>query len=131
MAERTLQGALTFLGFAISVIAVLYFGFEYIPRVSPWSQLAALVLLGFCFAYLGVYLRGTTVGQPFFEGPRLRWLRGPVVLWLLSLFAGIMAEVRFLTIEDVARPVKILVSLLVGIGLVVFAARSRGKPEVA
>lgn len=125
MGERTLQGALTFLGFAISVLAVFYFAIEYIPRVSEWSQLASLIFLGLFFAYLGVYLRSTFFGEPFFEGPRLRWLRPPIVLYLLALFSGIVAEIRFLNIDDVPRPLKILISLIVGIGLIVLVARDR------
>lgn len=123
MRERTLQGALTFLGFAVSVIAVFYFAIEYIPRVSEWTQVAALLLLGLCFAFLGVALRPTSVGQPFFSGPRLQWLRPPVVLYLLAIFSGIVAEIRFLSIDAVPKPVKILVSLVLGIGLIVAVAR--------
>ena len=128
MKERTLQGSLTFLGMAISVIAVFYFAVEYIPRVSPWTRLAAMVLLGLAFAFLGVYLRHTIVGQPFFEGPRLRWLRPPVVLYLMALISGIVAEIIFLNIEDVARPLKILISLVIGVGLIVVVAK-RHKPD--
>lgn len=129
MAERTLQGALTFLGFAISILAVFYFAIEYIPDVSEWSQLASLILLALSFAYLGAYLKGTVIGQPFFEGPRLRWLRPPIVLYLLALITGIVAEIRFLGIDDVARPIKILISLLVGIGLIVVVARKKGRTK--
>ncbi|MFA5944636.1 MAG: hypothetical protein WC876_09245 [Candidatus Thermoplasmatota archaeon] len=129
MKERTLQGALTFLGFAVSVIAVFYFAIEYIPRVSEWTQVAALILLGFCFAFLGVYLRGTSVGQPFFSGPRLQWLRPPVVLYLLAIFSGIVAEVRFLGIDGVPKPVKILASLVLGIGLIVVVAMRSRRPS--
>ena len=124
--ERTLQGALTFLGFAISILAVFYFAIEYIPRVSEWSQLASLVFLALSFAYLGVYLKSTVIGQPFFEGPRLRWLRPPVVLYLLALITSIIAEIRFLGIDDVPIPMKILISLVIGIGLIVVVARRRG-----
>jgi hypothetical protein len=125
MNERTLQGALTFLGFAISIMAVFYFASEYVFRatISEWTRLAALILLGLCFAFLGAYLRDTTLGQPFFAGPRLAWLRPPVVMYLLALFAGIAAEAVFLGMDDVDRAVKILVSLLVGVGLIVAVAR--------
>ncbi len=128
MKEQTLQGALTFLGFAISVIAVFYFAIEYIPRVTEWTQLAALILLGASFAYLGVFLRSTVVGRPFF-GARLPWLRPPYVLYLLAIFAGIVAEVRFLSIEDVARPLKILISLIIGVGLIVWVALRQGRHD--
>jgi hypothetical protein len=129
MNERALQGALTFLGFAISIMAVFYFASTYVFRydVSEWTRLAALILLGLCFAFLGAYLRDTTLGHPFFAGPRLAWLRPPVVMYLLALFAGIAAEAVFLGMDGVDRAIKILVSLLVGIGLIVAVAR-RGKP---
>ncbi|MCA1811469.1 MAG: hypothetical protein LC623_05605 [Halobacteriales archaeon] len=130
MNERTLQGALTFLGFAISIMAVFYFASEYVFRatISEWTRLGALALLGLCFAFLGVYLRDTTLGQPFFAGPRLAWLRPPVVMYLLALFAGIAAEAVFLGMDDVDRAVKILVSLLVGVGLIVAVARRSKHP---
>jgi hypothetical protein len=123
--DRQLQGYLTFFGFAISVLAVFYFAIEFIPRVSQWTQLAALVLMGLNFAFLGVYLAQTAIGEPFFPGPRLRWLRPAVVLYLMALVAGIAAEIRFLRIDDVAVPLKILVSLLIGIALILVAARRR------
>lgn len=126
MKEETLQGALTFLGFAISVIAVFYFAIEYIPRVSEWTQVAALVLLGFAFAYLGVYIRATVVGGPFF-GDHLPWLQPAYVLYLLAIISGIVAEIRFLAIDEVARPLKILVSLAIGIGLIVWVARRQAR----
>ncbi len=121
--ERVLQGALTFLGFAISVLAVFYFAIEFIPRVSEWTQLASLILLGLSFAYLGVYIRQTVVGGPFFDGPRLQWLRSEGVLYLLALITGIVAEIRFLAIDGVPKPAKILVSLIIGIGIIVLVAR--------
>lgn len=127
MKERTLQGSLTFLGFAISVIAVFYFAIEYLPLVSPWTQLIALVLLALGFAFLGVYLRATSIGEPFFDGPRLRWLRPPVVLYLLALVAGITAEIVFLNIDMVPTPAKILASLVIGIGMIVVVARRHGE----
>lgn len=124
--ERTLQGALTFLGFAISILAIGYFAGAYIPDISPWSQLGSLALLSLAFAYLGVFLKETTIGQPFFEGPRLRWLRPPVVMYLLALIGAIWAEIVFFGIDDLARPLKILISLVIGIGLIVVVARRRG-----
>jgi hypothetical protein len=83
--------------------------------------------MGLTFAFLGVYLAQTAIGEPFFPGPRLRWLRPAVVLYLMALVAGIAAEIRFLRIDDVAVPLKILVSLLIGIALILVAARRRSK----
>ena len=130
MKERTLQGALTFLGFAISLMAVFYFASTYLPEVSEWTRLAALVLLGLAFAFLGVYIRDTSIGTPFFSGPRLAWLAPANVLYLAALFCGVVAEVVFLSMDGVARPVKILVSLAVGIGLIVAVAmRAKRGPQ--
>ncbi len=124
MNEDTLQGSLTFLGFAVSVIAVFYFAIEYIPQLNEWSRFAALILLGIAFAYLGVYLKATSVGGPFF-GDHLRWLRPPYVMYLLAIIAGIVAEMVFLGIDDVSRPIKILISLAAGVGLVIWVARRK------
>jgi positive regulator of sigma E activity len=130
MNERTLQGALTFLGFAISLMAIFYFATTYLPDVSDWTQLAALILLGVGFAFLGAYIKGTSVGQPFFAGPKLAWLAPANVLYLSALFCGIVAEIVFLNMDGVDRPVKILVSLLVGVGLIVVVARrAKAKPS--
>ncbi len=128
MKEQTMQGALTFLGFAISVIAVFYFAIVYIPKVSEWTQLAALVLLAISFAFLGVFLRDTVVGRPFF-GERLPWLAPPYVMYLLAIFAGIVAEIRFLNIDMVPKPIKILASLLIGVGLIIVVAIRQGLQQ--
>ncbi len=127
MQERTLQGALTLLGFIVSIMAVFYFAMEYLPAVSEWTRLGALVLLGIAFAFLGVYLRQTSIGGPFFNVSWLLWLSPPVVLYLLAIVSGVAAEGVFLGINDLDQPVKILVSLVVGIGLIVLVARRRGK----
>jgi hypothetical protein len=127
--ERTLEGSLTFLGFAISILAVFYFAIEYIPQVSQWSQLAALILLALAFAFLGVYLARTALGEPFFAAPRLHWLRPPTVLYLLALITGIVAEIRLLNLDDVSRPIKILVSLVLGVGLIVVASRGQRRKD--
>lgn len=126
MRERTLQGSLTFLGFIISVLAVFYFAVEYMPQVSDWTRVAALILIAMTFGYLGVYIRQSTIGEPFFEGPRLRWLRPAVVMYLSAIVAAVSAQIAFLNIDDLSQPLKILISLVIGIGLVVFVARRHG-----
>lgn len=125
--NRALQGALTFVGFAVCVLAVMYFAIEYIPRVSEWTQLAALVLMSLAFAFTAVYLKATTIGEPFF-GEHLRWLSPPNVLVLLAIVSAVVAEMVFLSIDSIAKPVKILVSLLVGVGIIAAVARRRGAP---
>lgn len=129
MAEKTLQGALTFLGFAIAILGVLYFSFEFIPEVSEWTQLAALILLALTYAFLGVWIKETVVGGPFFEGDKLQWLRPAVVMYLLALGTGIAATVRFLTIPDVDRNLKVLITIVVGVGIIVFVAMTMKKKD--
>ena len=126
MKEKILQGALTFLGFAISIIAIFYFAGVYLPDVSEWTRMAALVLLASFFAFTGVYLRGTEIGEPFF-GDHLRWLRPTYVLYLCAVGSAISAEVVFLGIDAIATPLKVLVSLLIGVGLIVFVAWGQKK----
>ena len=126
MNERILQGALTFLGFAISIIAIFYFAGEYLPDVSEWTRMAALVLLASFFAFMGVYLHGTEIGEPFF-GDHLKWLRPTYVLYLSSIASAITADVVFLGIEEISTPLKVLVSLLVGVGLIVFVAWGQNR----
>lgn len=130
MKERTLHGSLTFLGFIISVLAVFYFAIEYIPLVSDWTRIAALVLLALMFGFLGVYMRHTVLSEPFFTGPRLSWLRPAVVMYLSAIIAAISAEIAFLSgLPEVDRSLKILVSLVVGVGMIVLVARRRSQPE--
>ena len=131
MQERNLQGALTFLGFVIVLLAVFYFAMVYLPQVSDWTRLGALVLLALAFGFFGAWVRTTSVGQPFFTGPRLAWLKPAGVLYLASLFCGIVAEVVFLNIDALDDPVKVLVSLVVGIGLVFGVARMRPRQPKA
>jgi hypothetical protein len=128
VSERTLQGAATLLGFAICLLAILYFAFEYLPQVGDWTRVAALLLLGVALASLAVHVRETSVGQPFFDGPRLRWLRPASVLAIAALVCGVAADMVFLGIDTVARPLKILVSLLVGLGLILAVARRTKRP---
>lgn len=131
MKERTLEGALTFLGFAISVMALFYFAGVFLWDVSEWTRFAALILLGLCFAFLGYWIRGQDIGRPFFGGRNLAWLRPAVVLYLLAIIAGITAEIVFLGIDDIREELRVLLSLLMGIGIIVFVAvrARRGKAD--
>ncbi len=129
MKDETLQGALTFLGFIISVLAVFYFAIEFIPRVGDWSQLAALVLLAGCFGFLAAFLKQTVIGGPFFDA--LPWLHPPGVMVLLAIIAGVTAEIRFLAIDVLSREVKILVSLVLGIGIILAVAMTRRAPATS
>lgn len=128
MNERILQGALTFLGFVISIIAIFYFAGVYLPDVSEWTRMAALILLAFFFAFMGVYLHGTEIGEPFF-GDHLKWLRPTYVLYLCAIVSAITADVVFLGIDEIDTPLKVLVSLLVGVGLIIFVAWSQRKEK--
>lgn len=130
MNERILQGALTFLGFAISIIAIFYFAGVYLPDVSEWTRMAALILLAFFFAFMGVYIRGTEIGEPFF-GDHLKWLRPTYVLYLCSVVSAITADVVFLGIDGIETPVKVLVSLLVGVGLIMFVAWTQRQDKAS
>lgn len=127
MKEGTLHGSLTFLGFIISDLAVLYFAMEYMPLVADWTRVIALIFLALMFAFLGAYLRQTVLGEPFFEGPRLRWLRPAVVMYLSAIITGIAAELAFLGLDGIDRPLKILLSLIVGIGLIIAVATRHRK----
>lgn len=130
MAERALQGTLTFVGFMLSFLAIIYFAIEYVRPISDWTKIAALILGAVSFTYLGLYIQQTMVGGPFFEGPRLRWLRPAIVLYLLALLSVIWADIVFLGLDEFPRPMKVLVTLLAGIGLIIVAARARTRrPE--
>lgn len=124
--ERTLQGALTFLGFIIGVVTVFYFAGLYVEPLSSWSKMAALGLGAIAFVYLGLYIQGTSIGAPFFDGARLRWLRPSVVLYLLAIIATIRADVVFIAdVRDVPDLFKVLANLALAIALIVVAARTR------
>lgn len=123
--QRNMEGALTFVGFAISVLAILYFSFEYIPEVSPWSQVAALLLLAVSFWAFARYVNATVVGEPFFGGPRLSWLRPANIFNLLAIIAAIVADMAFFDVPRIDTPVKVLVSLAVGVAIVIVAAKRR------
>jgi len=132
MSERNVHGILTFSGFMISVLTIFYFATEYIPPLSPWSRIAALVLLAVAFAAFAFYVQSTSVGGPFFDVDHMRWLRPSNMFYLLAVVAIVIADGLFIfDIEDLARPLKVLVSLGIGVGLVFFAARMRRSETVA
>ena len=131
MTERNMEGALTFVGFAISVLAILYFAFEYIPYISEWSQVASLLLLAVSFWAFARYVNATVVGEPFFSGPRLQWLRPANIFNLLAILSAVMADVAFFGVDGIDTPVKVLVSLAAGIAIVLVAARRRRGASVA
>lgn len=124
MTERNVQGILTFSGFMIAVLTIFYFATEYIPPLSDWGRVVALLLLAVSMAAFGFYIQSTSVGGPFFVD-RLAWLKPSNMFYLLAIVSLVIADGVFVFgVDDLARPVKILVSMLAGVGLVFYAART-------
>lgn len=123
-----LRNLLILVGIAITSIGLVYFSTEFIERISGWGRLLSMVLLTVVFVALGAH---------FEQGPEThdatalggwRWLRVTTALYVLGLVASIVAVFVFLTMEDVDRIVKVLVTILFGLGLILVAARRYGLP---
>lgn len=120
------RNLLVLVGILVTSIGLIYFSTEFVDRISDWGRLASMVLLTVLFVALGAH---------FETGPEARgapaagawpWLRVTTALYVLGLVSSVVAVFVFLTMEGVDRMLKVLITILLGLGLILVAARRYG-----
>jgi len=116
-------------GIIISGIGIIYFASEFIDRLSPWTRVISLVLLGVLCTSLGRHSETTGEGANLVDREGWPWLRVTTALYLLGVLSVFASMVVFLGLNDVDRLVKAAVAIAAGLAIVVFGAQRLDPPE--
>lgn len=117
-----LRNVLVLLGIVVTTASLLYFSFEFADLVSEWGRVASLVLLGVIFVALGVHFEQAGESEALSRSG-WRWLKVTNALYVLGAVAAFASVVAFFAIQDLDRVWKVLVTLVIGLGLILAAAR--------
>lgn len=121
------RNVLVLLGIVITTVGLGYFAFEFSDVISDWGRVLDLVLLAVIFVALGVHLEKHGDASEAIERTGWRWLKGTNALYVLGAVSAFGAVVAFLAVDDLHRLVKVLVTLVLGLGLILVAARRYGR----
>jgi len=120
----SVRNLLLLIGIAVTSIGLVYFATEFVDRISDWGRFLAMVLLTVLFVALGAHFEsGPEAGAAAGAWP---WLRATTALYVLGLVSAVVGVFVFLTMDAVDRAVKVLATLLLGLGLILVAARRYG-----
>lgn len=122
-----LRNVLVLLGIVITTVGLVYFATEFVDVISDWGRVVSLVLLGVVFVALGVHFEQAGESGEVVPHSGWRWLKATNALYLLGAVAAFAAVISFFSIETLDRVWKVLGTVAVGLGLILFAARRLGK----
>lgn len=120
------RNVLILVGILITSAGIIYFATEFIDRISEWGRLASMVLLAVFFVSLGIHFEQQGEGGEVSARHAWRWLRVGSALFILGIVSAFIAAIVFLSMDDIDRVFKVLVTIAVGLGLILFAARRFG-----
>ncbi len=117
------RNILIFLGILVTAVGIVYFAVEFVDRLSEWGRVASLALLTAIFVALGVGFESEEDSGELVAAPGLRWLRVTSALYVIGLTSAFTTVVVFLGIDDLDPLVKLATTLVLGLGLILWAAR--------
>lgn len=120
------RNMLILIGITITAVGIIYFSTEFIDRISDWGRLASVVLLVVIFVSLGAHFESGPESGGLVDRSGWRWLRVTTALYVLGLISALTAVIVFLTMEDIDRIVKVLVTIALGLALIMIAAKRYG-----
>lgn len=124
-ANVNLRNVLVLLGIIVTVLGMIYFAGEFIDVISDWGRVGAFLLLAVIFVSLGMHFAQQGDATEVFAKGGWRWLRVTNALYILAAVAAGAAVIAFFVVDGVDRLVKVIVTIALGIGLIVAAARWR------
>lgn len=126
------RNLLILIGIVITSVGLIYFATEFFDRISDWGRFVSMALLTVVFVALGAHFEQGPEAHDQTALGSWRWLRVTTALYVLGLVASLVAVVVFLSMEDVDRIVKVMVTILFGLALILVAARRYGlKPPAS
>lgn len=121
MSSVNLRNVLILLGLVLTTMGVFYFAMEFFDVISTWGRVLDLALFAVLFIALGVHF--DQQGEDGLVGHRgWRWLRVTNALYILGAIATFGTVIAFFA-TDLDRIWKVLVTIVVGLGLILGAAQ--------
>lgn len=121
------RNTLILLGIIITTVGLIYFATEFTDIISEWGRTISLGLLTVIYVSLGLHFARTTESDALVQRPGWGWLRVATALYLLGLVGGFSTVMSFLFIDEIDRVWKVLSTILLGLVLIVVAARFFGR----
>lgn len=123
-----LRNVILFLGVIITTVGLIYFATAFSDLISDWGRVASLVLLTVIYVSLGLHFAQNVDDDALIDRPGWKWVRVATALYILGLVAAFSAVISFLVIDELSRITKVIVTILFGLFLIVYAAsRFQGK----
>lgn len=129
MTAVSVRNVLVLLGIVVTVFGLAYFATEFIDVISDWGRVAAFVLLAVVFIALGMHFAQVGDATELLDRSGWRWLRVTNALYVLGAVCAAGSVIAFFAVDGVDRLVKVLVTIGLGIGLILVAARVRAAPR--
>lgn len=117
------RNVLVLLGIVVSTAAIIYFATEFFDVLSDWGRVASLALLAVVFLALGMHFEREGDATEVVSRSGWRWLRVTNALYILGAIATFGTVLAFFAVDQLDRVWKVLITLGLGLGLIVFAAR--------
>ncbi|HUR69645.1 MAG TPA: hypothetical protein VM370_10395 [Candidatus Thermoplasmatota archaeon] len=131
MSSVQMRNVLVLLGIILTAGGILYFAVEFGVELSEWGRVLDLFLLGVVFIALGAHFNATGDPTELVERSGWRWLRVTNALYILGATATFAALIAFFAVPDL-RPIwKVAIAIVVGLALILVAARRWGPPSKA
>lgn len=117
------RNVLILLGIIITTVGLVYFATEFSDIISDWGRVLDLGLLTVIYVSLGVHFSEAEDSTAVIARRGWRWMRVTTALYLLGLVAGFSGVIAFLSVDALSRVIKLLVIVVLGLALIVVAAR--------
>ena len=117
------RNVLVLMGIIVTVFGLVYFATEFIDVISDWGRVASFVLLAVVFVSLGMHFGQAGDPTELVDRGGWRWLRVTNALYILGAVCAGGGVIAFFAVEGVDRLVKVLVTIGLGLGLILVAAR--------
>lgn len=128
MSSVQMRNVLVLLGIIITAGGILYFAVEFGGELSEWGRVIDLFLLGVVFIALGAHFSNAGDPTELIERSGWRWLRVTNALYILGAVATFSGLIAFFSVSDLRPIFKVAIAIVVGLALILAAAR-QWKPN--
>lgn len=123
MTALNFRNVLVLLGIIVTSAGLIYFSVEFVDLISEWGRVLSLLLFGVLFVALGAHFDAQPEASELVASRGWRWLRVDNALYLLGAVTSLGSVIAFFSVDALDRVWKVLIVILLGLGLILFASR--------
>lgn len=120
------RNTVVLMGIVVTTIGLVYFATEFADLVSEWGRVIDFALLTVIYVALGFHFAALESGTELVHARGWKWLRTTTAFYILGLVGGGATVIAFLSVDAIPRPLKLLVVVGLGLGLILVAASRLG-----